>query len=139
GGGQIKHENTVHDLVAAVCLPLLAAVVKIKAHQRATTAEQIGNHWAGQGAKAATDTPLPPVRAAPVKVRDFNVLDVQNGAQPEEREDWRARGAIPDPDGVWRRDGQVVALAAISTTLIRLDHEPDHAGREGTLARLQTD
>ncbi|GCC41970.1 hypothetical protein chiPu_0025557, partial [Chiloscyllium punctatum] len=40
------------------------------------------------------------------EVRDVNVLDVQNGAQPEEREDWRARGVIRDPDGLWRRDGK---------------------------------
>ncbi|GCC47168.1 hypothetical protein chiPu_0031141 [Chiloscyllium punctatum] len=102
GSGQIKHENIVRDFVAAVRLPLLAAVVKIKAHQWATTAEQLGNHWVDQAAKAAAGAPLPPVRAAPVnEVRDVNVLDVQNGAQPEEREDWRARGAIPDPDVVW--------------------------------------
>ncbi|GCC18851.1 hypothetical protein chiPu_0020908, partial [Chiloscyllium punctatum] len=103
----MKHENTVRNLVAVARLPLLVALVKIKVHQRATTIEQLGNHWADQAAKAAAGAPLSPVRAAPVnEVQDVNVLDVQNGAQPEERKDWRARGTIPDPDGDWRRDGK---------------------------------
>ncbi|GCC16522.1 hypothetical protein chiPu_0021389 [Chiloscyllium punctatum] len=60
GGSQIKYENTVRDLVVAARLPLLAAIVKIKAHQQASTTEQLGNHWADQAAKAALGAPLTP-------------------------------------------------------------------------------
>ncbi|GCC43387.1 hypothetical protein chiPu_0027634 [Chiloscyllium punctatum] len=110
GDGQIKHENTVRDLVAAARLPLLTAVVKIKAHLRATTAEQLGNHWADLTAKATAGAVLPPTHAAPAtEVRDVNILDVQNCAQPREVEDWLAKGAARDPDGVWRLGDRVVA------------------------------
>ncbi|GCC41426.1 hypothetical protein chiPu_0025167, partial [Chiloscyllium punctatum] len=85
GGGQIKHKNTVRDLVAAARLPLLTAVVKIKAHLRSTTAEQLGNHWADLTAKADAGAVLTPTHAAPAtEVRDVNILDVQNCAQPRE-------------------------------------------------------
>jgi len=140
GGGHIKHENIVRELVKAVSYAAAVAVMWIKAHHKGETKEQQGNRMADLAAREATEHAVPQlIQVAAMGPEELNIAKVQEEASVKEQSQWEQKRATKAADGVSRKGLQLIAPSSIQTELLKLYHEPDHPGCDGMLSRILRD
>jgi len=146
GGTPIKHQQRIRALLKASEGPREVAVIKIKAHQKEPDKNSPywlnfkGNQAADKAAQEALEQeeidelPVATVEQAGEEIIDIRKL--QEDVPGEESEKWAGQGAAKGTDGVWRREGKVIAPACIQTTLMELHHGLAHVGRDTMLDSL---
>ncbi|XP_041043343.1 ribonuclease H-like [Carcharodon carcharias] len=78
GGGHIRHEKVVQELVEAARVPAEVAVIKIQAHRKVENQQQRGNMLADAVAKEAAEKEEPRiVRVAAYSPEEMNVQKLQ--------------------------------------------------------------
>ncbi|KAI5624349.1 hypothetical protein C0J50_15871 [Silurus asotus] len=136
-GSSILHGPAISDLLKAMMLPKALAIVKCKAHKSA----------ADEAAKSAAveedcvkvivqDEEHEKVRG---QVTEEDLGEYQDVASGEEKERWKKRGAVQDPNtGLWRSvDGVWVAPLALLPKLIAEAHGVDHCNRRETIDTIR--
>ncbi|KAI5086700.1 hypothetical protein C0J45_23928, partial [Silurus meridionalis] len=147
-GSSILHGPAISDLLKAMMLPKALAIVKCKAHKSDGDMVSRGNAAADEAVKNAAlgkdcvkvmmvqDEEHEEVRG---QVTEEDLGEYQDVASGEEKERWRKRGAVQDPNtGLWRSiDGVWVAPLALLPTLIAEAHGIDHCNRRETIDTIR--
>lgn len=139
-GKPIKNSAQVKPLFEAIILPAAVAVVKVKAHTKASDAVAMGNQRADEAAKAAAMLPL--VVSDDERVYflkgDTNTQTLQQLQSTASREvinKWKKNNCHYNEDtGIWlHEDGRPCAPLSMYPSLCSMAHLPSHVAKGGWL------
>lgn len=136
-GKLIKNSAQVKALLEAITLPAAVAVVKAKAHTKASNAVAMGNQRADEVAKVAALLPLvvsDDERVFPKRDTDTQTLQqLQSTASREVINKWKKNNCHYNEDiGIWlHEDGRPCAPPSMYPSLCSMAHIPSHVAKGG--------